>query len=312
MRNLAASIRVLEETKADKSQVDSLVESIDDMARADEVAEALSNKQNTSDRNEPNGYAGLDPNGLVPMSLLLAATVESARAGSGEGVMTPPLVKEAIDALGVSIVSEVYTSSGTFTRHADDVAYLVQVVDGGSGGDAAAGHGSYSAMPGGAGGAGGESRFFPADIVVDLLMTIENQGGAGLPINGTRGGNGGAGGDGPDGGGGLSGVGSNGNSQPVNTGGQGGNGTYPGAGGGGGGGSGRSSSNISIPGGAGGKSGKSTWYPFVPHSMLPPSFAIVVGSGGAGGVAPRPSPGTQGGHGGAGMRGEIRVWRIRK
>lgn len=104
-------------------------------------------------------------------ALLNFATSVQAKAGTASDVLMSPLgVKEAIAALGFRIVKQVFTTSGTFIKETDDVAYLFEAVGGGG-----PGYSRPSSSNSGSGGSGGAyaSRFMLAsEIVGSRLISI--------------------------------------------------------------------------------------------------------------------------------------------
>lgn len=284
----------------------------------------------------PAGIASLDEDGFIPIPQMPIATQAEAEAGESEDkLMNPRRVAQAISALTASGAKmDVFETSGTFIKEADDILYIVEMWSGG-----AAGHGStnaYLGQPGGAtswlgrsvsGGAasasfiiGGKGGSVPVPITDTTFDG--GVGGASAAAGSSVYGGGGGGGmgqvshtagasvyGGGGGGGGLA-AGTAGSGKPGGAslsggdGGAGGDLDGHGAAGvvpaGGGGGAGPA---IGTNGGGGGGGG-GYFYFMVLASDVPASSPVVVG---AGGLANAGSP-RRGGNGG---RGEVRITRIK-
>lgn len=115
------------------------------------------------------------------------ATTGQAQAGSANDVlMTPLRTAEAIAALSAGAVSslEVFTVNGTFNRNTDDVLYWVEVI-GGSGSGAKTGN---SNPAGGGGGGGYDSAFLlPSQITASVSVTVGSGGAAVNAVGGADG-----------------------------------------------------------------------------------------------------------------------------
>jgi hypothetical protein len=104
--------------------------------------------------------------------------------------MTPQRVAQAISALagGSSVVTTTFTSSGTFTKNAADLLYILHIISGGAGGGRRDGGGTESA---GGGGGGGLFTIVPASLISASTSVVVGSGGAagGSNTNGGAGGN---------------------------------------------------------------------------------------------------------------------------
>lgn len=122
--------------------------------------------------------------GAVTAAKASIASQAQAEAGTDSTtLMTPQRVAQALTALaGVSqVVTTTFTSSGTFTKNADDIFYLVYIVGGGASGSRV----SSGAPNGGPGGGGNIRVFLPADLSTNTTVVV-GAGGAGLSTNGTN------------------------------------------------------------------------------------------------------------------------------
>lgn len=262
--------------------------------------------------------------GNPTIGLDVASQVQAEAGTENTRPMTPLRTAQAIAALApqLTVVREVFTSSGTFTKNARDAFYLIECIGAG-----ASGARSASATPAGGGGGGGMvQRFLAASEVAATEVVVVGAGGAAVTaVGGANGNNGGSSAFGSllTAYGGMGGI-------STGDGGQGGGAFDPAAvsvgavpqggflgaasgfpsvyGGGGG------NSGASVFGGGGGGRSSGGGTAGGPSSMA--------GAGGAGGnsssgqIGQEPGGGggaTQtGAQSGAGARGEVRVYRFQK
>ena len=126
----------------------------------------------------------------------LATQAEAEAGASSAKLMTPQRVAQAIAVLVApeeygTITAETFATSGTFTKHADDLSYIVHCVAGGGGGGKRGT--STGGTIGGGGGGAGNWQHIPAAIVGATETVTVGSGGSGATAStGGRGSAGGA------------------------------------------------------------------------------------------------------------------------
>lgn len=121
------------------------------------------------------GKADLGENGLVLPEQLPLAEDEDVQGAEGTGLVNSAQVGLAIASLAGDVVREIFTSSGTFTKEDDDLAYFVEAWGGGGSGA------RYTGTVQGGGGGGGEyvSAFLlAADVPGSVSVTVGAGGGS--------------------------------------------------------------------------------------------------------------------------------------
>lgn len=124
--------------------------------------------------------AGLTGGGDLSANRTIAAdfaTQLEAEAGTSNAkLMTPQRTAQAFEILQSlgTVVAETFTSSGTFTKDADDLAYIIYCVGGGGGGGK-----SGNNEPGSGGGGAGNLLLLPALLFGSTVAVTVGSGGAG-------------------------------------------------------------------------------------------------------------------------------------
>jgi hypothetical protein len=264
--------------------------------------------------------AGLTGGGDLSANRTIAAdlaTQAEAEAGtSAAKLMTPQRVAQAIAVLVApeeygTITAETFATSGTFTKHADDLSYIVYCVAGGGGGGK---QGTSSTTQPGKGGGGGAGNWqhLPATLFGATVTVTVGSGGLGATSSaGAKGLVGGASSFGDL----VFAYGGGGGGYPLATGSGGGGVQGPGgvsAGAGGdkttsiyGGGAGSESSSVSANYGAHGGSSTNSSSRFAGNGGVDGATGATPGGGGGAGVGT-----TQ--HGGNGAPGRVTVYRIKR
>ena len=139
--------------------------------------------------------AGLTGGGDLSANRTIAADIATqaeAEAGTSSAkLMTPQRTAQAIAMLAGTIEVETFTTSGTFTKHVDDLSYIIHCVAGGGGGGKQGTSSTTYAGSGGGGGAGNYQHLPAALVGATVTVTV---GAGGLGATSAAGGAGGGGG----------------------------------------------------------------------------------------------------------------------